>query len=223
MITFSNVLPKQVSTIPWGWENTTVQGGEWQQATYVSKPLGRIEMPDLLVHFDWCSFIVEGRGFPFGTRNMKSVFTTAARFLGYEELLTRQPDLHPITDHFLVWNKKLLEAWGGHLAYFMLGDDVAGNQGLFVDPRTWKKWIFAEHARLLALAKSYGMDTIYHSDGDISSILPDLLASPLVDTINYEPVGGMEAFRGREELCGKRMELVHDQGQRHTESMRLQR
>ena len=222
-IRFANVLPRQLTSIPWGWENKTISGGEWQQATFVSKPLGRIEMPNLVAHFDWMSFVVEGRGVPLGTRNMKSIFTTAARFLGYEELLTKQPDLSEITHHFLVWNKKLLEAWSGHLLYFMLGDDIAGNNGLFVDPKRWRKWIYGEQARLLALAKQYGLETIYHSDGDISAILPDLLASPLVDVINYEPVGGMEAFRDREELCGKRLELVHDQGQTHTESMRLQR
>lgn len=223
MITFANVLPRQTSQIPWGWENTTVQGGEWQQATYVSKHLGRIAMPDLLTPFDWKTFVVEGEHPPLGTRNMKSVFTTAARFMGYERLLVEQQDLSTITKGFLAWNERLLAAWSAHLLYFMLGDDVAGNQGLFVSPRLWKTWIWHEQRKLLQLAKNFGLTTIVHSDGDISAILPDLLASPLVDVINYEAVGGMRAFLGRTELCGKRLELVHDQAQTHENSMRLQR
>ena len=222
---FINVLPKQTTPIPWGWENTTIDDGTFL-ATYVSKPLGKISMPNLVEYFDWKTFILEGRprDAVLGTRNMKSVFTTAARFLGYEELLATRPSLHEITLSFLNWNQLLLSACA-HLSrpfYYLLGDDIAGNTGLMVSPCVLREWLLPEYTLLVAQAHEYGARVVFHSDGDLSRVLSDL-AELDIDELSYEPVGGMASIEPYSRCNGVLYRPVQDQLQRHENSMALQR
>ena len=164
----------QSNPIPWTWTNKLMP----DNTVWVSGHPGVIEMPDLVRYFDWQHFAVdcpgEGSHFKLGTRNMKSTFTTAARFLGYEKLLTEQPDLTSIADAYYEWNKKLLLAVSV-ITYFEIGDDIAGNTGLMMSPDLWRTWIRPHFSRLIDLAKSHGCFVIYHSDGDLSEIIGDLL------------------------------------------------
>ena len=76
---FANVIPVQRLPIPWGWKNVKTDAG-----VFAANPPGAIKMPDLCRHFNWSEYIVEGmsKGLPLGTRDMKSVFITATRFMG---------------------------------------------------------------------------------------------------------------------------------------------
>ena len=153
-------------------------------------------MPELLKYFNWNEFIVEEMtvGRDFGTRNMKSVFITASRFLDWEHLLLDQPDLTPITDGYLAWNSRLVDVWDGKLKWFMLGDDIAWNNGLIINPDWYRSWIMPEHKRLIDAAHSWGMKVVFHSDGDLWSIIDDI-ASMNVEVLNYQNVGKMRALQ----------------------------
>ncbi len=216
----SNVLPRQVSRIPWGWKNRTIESSLSGKETYVIEPKGDLKMPNLCSYFDWKTWIVEGLPvwFPFGTRNMKSIFTTATRLLGFERLLIELPSLEGITEEFLKWNDQLLNYWSGTMEVFFLGDDFAGNQGLFMSPDLWRAWLKPEYWKLLSLAG--GLVKIFHSDGDIFDILDDLIELK-VDAVSYEPVGRMKNIG--EFYKRLRMIPVEDQKQTHENSMALQR
>jgi uroporphyrinogen decarboxylase len=55
------------------------------------------------------------------------------------------------------------------------GDDYGGQNGLMMSPRTWRALIKPRLARLFAPFRESGMPVILHSDGQIRSILPDLI------------------------------------------------
>ena len=120
---------------------------------------------------------------------MKSIFTTAARFLTYEKLLMDQPDLTPIADAFYEWNRKLLKSIRP-IRWFVIGDDVGTNKGLMMSPELWRTWIAPHLERLVVLAQDHDCEVIYHSDGDISAILEDLICMGVV-AIEGERVGNM--------------------------------
>jgi len=197
---FLNVKPKQIKPINWGWENKMTEWGP-----EVVKHPGEIRMPPLLQKYDWRAFEIElppkewqgwfSKSHGFGTRNFKSIFTTAARFMGYLELLMDHPDLSAITQTYLEWNDRLLETWnretGYPLTYFMIGDDYGYNTGLLMRPDDWREYVKPQIGQLFKLAKSYGCEIIFHSDGDISEIIDDILEMG-ASFINCELVGKMK-------------------------------
>lgn len=149
-------------------------------------------MPSLSKYFDWRNFEISAGADAdqvLATKDMKSIFTTAARFMGYGKLLMEQPNLNAITNEFLGWNEKLLKKFP-QISLFIIGDDVAGNRGLLLSPDNWRSWIKPELSKLIDLAHSYKCKVVYHSDGDIAEIVQDL--SDLgVYGINFQPIGRM--------------------------------
>jgi uroporphyrinogen decarboxylase len=82
------------------------------------------------------------------------------------ELLDRIGD----TNEALVRRFIALGVDGG---YF--GDDYGGQKGLLISPRAWRALIKPRLARLFAPFREAGLPVILHSDGQIKTILPDLV------------------------------------------------
>lgn len=167
----TNVRPFKMRFIPWGWRNKDTGSG-----IYATQPPGEIRIPkDFLSYFDWERWEVQGKPFnDFCTVDHKSIFTTAARFLGYEKLFLEQPDLSPITEMYLDWNTALLQRWENKIKWFVIGDDLAGKDNLLMSAATLRKWYFPQLQRLIELGLEYGCRIVFHSDGAIHSILEDL-------------------------------------------------
>ncbi len=55
------------------------------------------------------------------------------------------------------------------------GDDWGSQRGLIMGPKLWRRFIKPRFARMVQRAASYGKTTFLHSDGDVSSIIPDLI------------------------------------------------
>jgi hypothetical protein len=173
---------------PWTWTNFVVDGRVW-----ISQHPGAIELPrDFCGCFDFSMMKISGpSGAPFGTQNIKSIFTTACRYLGPEKCLEEQPSLEAITDAFVAWNERLYRSLPeGSLEYFVLGDDLAGNGGLMMSPELYRKWIKPCHARLFEIGKKNRSKLVFHSDGDILDIIRDL-AEMEVDIVLVQGVGRM--------------------------------
>jgi uroporphyrinogen decarboxylase len=56
------------------------------------------------------------------------------------------------------------------------GDDWGSQRGLIMGPQLWRRFIRPRFARMVERALSYGKTTFLHSDGDVSAIIPDLIA-----------------------------------------------
>jgi len=70
---------------------------------------------------------------------------------------------------------RLLDACGDDLPILCLADDFATQRGLMVSPAVWRRFIKPHLARLFALGKSRGKFVWFHSCGDITAVLPDLI------------------------------------------------
>jgi hypothetical protein len=198
---FANLHPKLVRDIPWGWKRKWTKEEGW----VVVEPAGKIEMPELTEYFDWQRYEIDlplgkdlawrkQEGLTLGTRDFKSVFTTASRFLGMETLLLEEPDLSPIASTMLRWNEQLLTAVGELMRYFIIGDDWAIPAGPYVSVDIWRHWIKPHVENMVNLAHEHDLEVIVHSAGDISDLLDDLVTLE-VDVINCQRLGRLE-------LCG---------------------
>lgn len=118
------------------------------------------------------------------------LFETAYRLRGFEmfmEDLCLRPHLaHYLLDQLAasVMHSSLILARAG-VDVLLLDDDVAMASGMIIGPTTWREFFKPRLAEIIRAARSAAPELIvfYHSDGDFSSILPDLVEIG-VDTIN---------------------------------------
>jgi len=182
-----NVRPRQKLPIPWGWENITTDDGP----VCVKSP-GTIRMPLLEQYFDWSRYEIIGEGDSFGTRDMKSIFQTALRFLGWDNFAKRPtPYIGDITREFLKWNHTNLERSPVKLRYYIIGDDYGMNNGLLLSPHMWRSLIKPELYKLIEQARYFGLSVIMHSDGDVSELLDDFVEIGVSYLHPCQCVGGM--------------------------------
>jgi uroporphyrinogen decarboxylase len=63
----------------------------------------------------------------------------------------------------------------GHLDILYLGDDFASQRGLLFSPDLWRKYLKPRYARLFEIGKAAGKFVWFHSCGNITEVLPDLI------------------------------------------------
>jgi uroporphyrinogen decarboxylase len=73
------------------------------------------------------------------------------------------------------------------LDWLWTGDDVAGQQGMMVSPRTWRRMMAPGLKRVFDVGKARGLWVAYHCCGALRPIIPDLIAMGM-DVLN--PVQG---------------------------------
>lgn len=91
----------------------------------------------------------------------------------------------------------------------MCGDDLAYKKGLLISPDDYHTFLHPYYKKISELIHSKGGYFIKHTDGNIWSIMDDLIFDIGIDCINpLEPVAGMEIGEVKEEygddvcLCG---------------------
>jgi uroporphyrinogen decarboxylase len=70
---------------------------------------------------------------------------------------------------------RFMDACGDDLAIFCLGDDFATQRGLMLSPEHWRRFLKPHYARLFAEAKRRGKPVWFHSCGDVTAVLGDLI------------------------------------------------
>ena len=71
--------------------------------------------------------------------------------------------------------QRLVDALGDDLHILYLADDFATQRGMMVDPKLWRKYLKPRYARLFEIGKEAGKYLWFHSCGDITDVLPDLI------------------------------------------------
>jgi len=56
-----------------------------------------------------------------------------------------------------------------------LGDDLAYTEGMFYSPARMREWLFPWYRQIAAIAQSRDLPLIFHSDGEVRPIIPDLV------------------------------------------------
>lgn len=98
-----------------------------------------------------------------------------------------------VTDFYLEYTRRTLEAAGGGIDVFMMGDDFGTQKGLFMSPEMWRRFLRPGFQAFSDLGRKYGCKVAHHSCGSIQPIIPDLMECGL-DILNpVQPdVAGMD-------------------------------
>ncbi|MCD6350638.1 MAG: nucleoside 2-deoxyribosyltransferase, partial [Armatimonadetes bacterium] len=71
----------------------------------------------------------------------------------------------------------IYEKLAGHPAVgaLWIGDDLAYTEGMFFNPDFVREHIFPWYAQIAEIARAHDLPFIFHSDGDIRPVIPDLI------------------------------------------------
>ncbi len=112
-----------------------------------------------------------------------SVFEIAWQLRGMQEFLidlAAAPEIpHYIMDRLgevYVENlRRVLDLVGDRLDMIYFYDDVATQNSLMISKSMWREFVRPHHARLVELAHARGLKVMYHCDGAIYPLIPDLI------------------------------------------------
>lgn len=121
------------------------------------------------------------------------IFTSAWQLMGFEAFCIasiEQPELiQNIIDRLGAETIRFLERV---LTYDCVGavcasDDIAYNSGLMVSPKHLRKVFFPWLGRFAEVAHAFGRPLLYHTDGDVSQVIPDIIAAEVDALHPIEP------------------------------------
>lgn len=69
----------------------------------------------------------------------------------------------------------ILKLAGDKLDMIYTYDDVATQNSLLISPDAWRKSVKPRHQKILDLAHHYGKPTMYHCDGAVAPLIPELI------------------------------------------------
>jgi len=72
-------------------------------------------------------------------------------------------------------SRRYVKTCGETLDIFCIWEDFATQRGMMFSPELWRRFFKPRYARLFEVAKSAGKYVWFHSCGDITDVLPDLL------------------------------------------------
>ena len=135
---------------------------------------------------------------------MGAVFELAWQLRGMENFFTDMATdpaiptymLERITDIMLEVTRRLLREAGDEVDMVYFYDDIGGNQSLLISKKMWRTFIRPCHQKLIDLAKQHNKQVMYHTDGAVRPLIPDLIEMG-VDVLNpiqpgttgMEPIG----------------------------------
>ena len=111
------------------------------------------------------------------------VFCKACDLFGMEEAMVKmmtepavfQAAVEHITDLTFEVYRRYFDLCGDKVEIFCLGDDFATQRGLMISPAKWREFIKPQLSRLIEMGKSLNKIVWFHSCGDVTDVLPDLI------------------------------------------------
>lgn len=138
-----------------------------------------------------------------------SVFEIAWALRGMQEFLidlASNPEfpiyiMQRLSDVYLENTRRVLELAGDHIDMVYFYDDVATQNSLMISKTMWREFVRPHHAKLIDLAHSYGKKVMYHCDGAVYPLIPDLIELG-IDLLNpIQPdAKGMDSLRLKTEF-----------------------
>lgn len=112
-----------------------------------------------------------------------SIFEIAWQLRGMQEFLmdlALNPEIplyimDRLTEIYVENVRRVLELAGDRLDMVYFYDDVATQNSLLISRGMWKKYVRPRHARLIEVARAYGKPVMYHCDGAVYPLIPDLI------------------------------------------------
>jgi uroporphyrinogen decarboxylase len=121
---------------------------------------------------------------PYSLRfRVGSVFEIAWQLRGMQEFLL-DLGLNPEIPQYIMSRlgevyventRRVLDLVGHRLDLIYFYDDVATQNSLMISPDMWRDYVRPHHARLVELAHARGVKVMYHCDGAIYPLIPELI------------------------------------------------
>jgi uroporphyrinogen decarboxylase len=83
--------------------------------------------------------------------------------------------LAKLSDLLLEFTRRALEATRGLADFYFFGDDFASQRGMMLSPELWRRFLKPVYRDLFAAIKRYGVRVWFHSCGQFTPVLPDLV------------------------------------------------
>jgi len=99
----------------------------------------------------------------------------AAMVMMHERPRVFEALVEKVFTHVADYSQRLLDACGDDMPIYCLGDDFATQRGLMISPGQWRRFLKPYYARLFDIAKYRGKFVWFHSCGDITAVLGDLI------------------------------------------------
>ncbi len=138
-----------------------------------------------------------------------SVFEIAWQLRGMQEFLmdmVNQPEIptyimERLTDVYVENTRRVLDLAGDRLDMIYLYDDVATQANLMMSARMWRRLIKPLHERIIAVAKARNIPIMYHCDGALYPLIPELIEMgiSLLNPVQAD-AAGMEPQRLKDEF-----------------------
>ncbi|MBN1346579.1 MAG: hypothetical protein JXQ73_28070 [Phycisphaerae bacterium] len=111
--------------------------------------------------------------------------------------LMTEPDLGEcILDHvvgfYLTHYERIFEATRGLADVFFMGDDMGTQTGPWVSPELYRRFFKDNFAKYNALAHRYGLRTMYHTCGNVTTLVRDFIDAGLDVLQSLQPQAGMD-------------------------------
>jgi uroporphyrinogen decarboxylase len=80
-----------------------------------------------------------------------------------------------LTEVYVEITRRVLELASDRLDMVYFYDDVATQQSLMISQDMWREYIRPRHIQIVEVAKAYGKPVMYHCDGAIYPLIPELI------------------------------------------------
>lgn len=112
-----------------------------------------------------------------------NIFESSWFLRGFEQMfvdMALQPEIvnaifTRVTDFFVEYFTRILEAANGEIDLVFTADDVAGQEGLLLSPEMWEEQLKPFHTRLNRAIHNHGARVIYHSCGSVTRLVPGFI------------------------------------------------
>lgn len=117
-------------------------------------------------------------------------FEQMQQLRGFEPLLVDliedRPEVYRLRDDLLMFNLRWIDRWLNYEYQALhFADDWGTQDNLMISPRIWRSFFKPVYKEMFSKVKSAGLDVWFHSDGNITKILPDLIDLD-VDVLNCQ-------------------------------------
>ena len=88
-----------------------------------------------------------------------------------------------LTDIYVEITDRFLSTAGTRIDMVYFYDDVATQNSLMISKKMWEQYIKPHHARIIEVAKNHNKKVMYHCDGSLYPLIPDLIEMG-IDVLN---------------------------------------
>jgi uroporphyrinogen decarboxylase len=108
--------------------------------------------------------------------------------------------LEHISAYYLDYDRRLLDAADGLVDIFFMGDDMGTQASTWVSPELYRRFFHRRLAAYCELAHRYGARVMFHTCGNVTSLVPDFIEAGLdiLQSLQPQAMGGQLASIKRE-------------------------